>query len=412
MSHNVPITATQLAQSAHVSKETGNQLALVTDPYHDYPITATGFPDGKSVFSVAKRRNARTTIICPFTLAPGETWDFHVFTTPLHDYGTFRLGYYDAGNLTDPGAGSVKLGPVNILCRHYSTTGTILNAVYLDFGPLPLIAQVGGQTRTVSLGYEIHDTSPTLDKQGTISSYRINQQPRSVFGSIGSTAKLAFPHDFIGRVPESLSQIMINPTAHTWELRHGVYGVSLPAYENEYHLNTASSFVLPLPVTFGGTNVVYLDAVVDSGKKDGWSPLLCAGSLSSKLPSTAVSYSVDFRQTVELLPDASDTTMMYATTCPEYNNQFAKMYKLMIYKIPAATKVNNNASGDWFRAIASIARTVAPMALQVLPPQAKALATLAAPLANYALTKAEEKITKRANDKKPSGLKSPPKKNG
>lgn len=411
MSHNIPITATQLAQSAHVSKETGNQLALVTDPYHDYTLTATGFPDGKSVYSVVKRRNGRATITCPFTLSAGQTWDFQIFTTPLHDYVSVSLGFYQAGYLNDTASGTMKVGPVNVVCRQYDNTGLMINAKMLDMGAIVDVSAAGAFCRTVSLGFELHDTSATLDKQGSISVYRLNDQPRSVYGRRSGTPILSFPHDLLGVTPKNLTEIMINPTCHTWELRHGVYSVSLPPADNEYHADLLSSFVLPIPILFGGNNCVYLDAAVTTVPV-GWSPLMCTGAMSSKLTNTAVNYLVDFRQIVELIPDAASELMMYSTVSPEFNNQFMKLYKAMIYKIPSGTKVNNNASGDWFRAIAGIARTVAPMITQVLPPQAKAIAALAAPLANHLLNKVEDKIANRNSNKKSSSQTQAPKKNG
>ena len=30
----------------NINKETSNTLMLVTDPYHDYNLSATGYPDG------------------------------------------------------------------------------------------------------------------------------------------------------------------------------------------------------------------------------------------------------------------------------------------------------------------------------------------------------------------------------
>lgn len=406
----IPITATQLASSAHVSKETGNQLALVTDPYHDYPITATGFPDGKSVYSVVKRRNGRTTIICPFTLSSNQSWDFHVFTTPLHDYTTLKTGWYTDGMLSDNATGNMVIGPVNVLCKHYDAAGVVINVLLIPFPATAPVTVASSQCRTVSLGFEIHDASPTLESQGTISSYRVNEPPLSVYGIFQGTPSLSYPHDYVGSVPTDLGAIMINPTNKTWELKHGVYSVALPAHTNSYHLGARSSIVIPLPLIPITFNCVYLNTVT-TGNTVSWSPLLCSGSASSRLTSSALSYVVDYRQIVELMPSPSSDLMQYATTSPVYNNQFMKMYKTMVFTIPCATKVGNNASGDWFRAIAGLARTVAPMVMSVLPPQARALATLAAPIANYGLTKLEDKMNNRSN-KKPTGDKPPPKKNG
>lgn len=406
MSHEL-ITATQLAQKAHVSKETGNQIALVTDPYHDFPLVACGYPDGRSVFSVIKRRSGRTTITCPFVLAVGETWDFHVFTTPLHDYKNSPLGVYSNGGLLNNAGGFMTIGPVNIICRHYNSAGTALNAVHIPFNGVVSVGDNMSQIRTVSLGFEVHDVSPMLDKQGSISVYRVNEPPRSVYGVFGTSPATSFPHDYLGGVPSNLSELTLNPTFRTWELEHGTYCVALPSHNNDYHAFLRSNFVLQIPIGFGTDTCIFTN-VVSSSDTVSWSPLLSVGAMSSRLTSSTLSYVVDFRQVVEMIPSVGSPTMLYANTAPEYNSQFLKLYKRMLLSIPPGTKVGNNDSGDWFRFIANAARTLAPLVVNALPPQLKTVAALAAPLANHALDKLEQKIT----NKKTAGTKAPTKKNG
>ena len=67
----------------NINKETSNTLMLVTDPYHDYNLSATGYPDGSAIMSAIQRRYSRNTIANPFTLTTGQTW-LSIYTALLY----------------------------------------------------------------------------------------------------------------------------------------------------------------------------------------------------------------------------------------------------------------------------------------------------------------------------------------
>lgn len=408
MSQNELLTATQLAQKAQVSKETGHSLALITDPFHDHNLVAEGFPDGKAVFSVIRRRNLRKTIACPFVLANGESWNFHVFTTPLHDYESMTVGNISVSGVGVRAAGSVTVGPINVMCQHYGSNGYLLNTVFLPWSlPYDIVPVGSAKARTVSLGYEIHDTSPEINKMGSVSSYRLNDTVSLVNSRINGTPNTAFSCTITPDIPISLNEIVMLPNARTWELEKGVYSVSLPVSTNPFEPRMANSYVVRIPIITSDHNCVYRD-VTTNADVISWSQLYCSGSMSSLLTSAQLTYVLDVRQIVEVVPLPSSDLMAYASGAPEYNHQFMKLYKALVHALPSATLVGNNDSGDWFRNIVSLVRQIAPLVIQALPPQAKTVAMLAAPVADVVLKKVEQRLDK----KKSPGATAPTKKNG
>ena len=88
-----------------------------------------------------------------------------------------------------------------------------------------------------------------------------------------------------------------------------------------------------------------------------YSPLACAGAFSSDYTDDHQTFSLDMRQVLEIMPSPEDTgLMMFATTAPEIDTTFIRMYKAMFNNIPPGVVVSKNASGDWFRQIIRIAK--------------------------------------------------------
>ena len=86
------IKALTSAKDLAVDPGTMNTLATIADPYFDKVLRATGYPDGTSTISSLQHFSPRSTVVCPFTLAAGQTWSFHIFTTPLHRAVLLRIG--------------------------------------------------------------------------------------------------------------------------------------------------------------------------------------------------------------------------------------------------------------------------------------------------------------------------------
>lgn len=384
-----------------LSKETQNAIALITDPYHDTEIVSVGFPDDKAAYSAVSRFASRHVISCPFVLTTGDTWSFHVYTTPLINRSTMRIRLHNVSSL-DLMDVTREIGPVNILYYHYRA-GAYFAHTHQALGkyasPPAQTPDFSDKTRTVSLGYEIHNTSAAIDKSGSLTVYRTSPQDSqiSLIDAGGSTATdygalnqtIMFNH--ILTIPSNIDTAEMLPGTVTWDAAQGVYSVALPEANNpfssQYHRNAMISFDWNPQFS----RQCYVSPGVPAGGTGNiaFSPLRCTGTISSQYANANQTFNLDMRQVTEVVPSARDPNLLaYARRTPDHNPQFLKVYKAMLNKIPAGVPVNQNSAGDWFRKIAEVVREVLPLVPSVLPPQVRPFAMAALPLADALLKKA------------------------
>lgn len=372
-----------------LSIATSNVLSLVTDPYHDYNLRATGFPDGNVTISAIKRIQGRLSITCPFTLGMDESWDFHVFNTPFH-YKTYAADATLIANflsVNNP-LTAANLGPVNVFYRQYDSLGNVINSRIYSLGNDAAQAspENSKQVRTVSLGFEIHNTTAELYKSGSITVYRTPVVFNDVHLSIQfQSVTKPFSAKLLGSIPVSLDAINLLPNSRTWEASAGAYIIGLPAPNNILSPYIPSNVLLQgglLPTNF---NLLYTEAT-SSVAQQSYSPLACGGAMSSRFKDSNQTFMLDFRQILEEVPNSLDTTTLaYATTAPALDKAFMKLYKAMFNQIPPGVPVSFNSAGDWFRSIIRIVKDTLPILVPVLPGQAKVLATAVLPIVNKAL---------------------------
>lgn len=383
-----------------LSKETQEIVKLITDPYHDFNIQTSGYPDGSVLYSAIQRYQLRTNIACPFTLGEGETWDFHVFALPLHQRAYMTMIELSASNITlvATDTSNKSLGPLNVRYRKYNSSGIASEELFVALGP-PNAASInapnnGIQTRFVSHAFELHNTTAQLYKSGSLTVYRSQSCNEHADLSVDNlTAAPSVPRfDIVAQMPADLNEANQLPSSRTWDAAQGCYSTSLPAHHNtlssRYHKNTI--------VTIGPVNSNYSIALRNVSRISS-SPLHCAGVISSRYANIEQTFSLDMRLVLEAVPSPSSTLeLSYATRAPEYNPQFLKLYKAMIIVLPPACHVNQNASGDWFRMILDTVKQVLPLIPSVLPGPAKPIAATLVPI----VTSIIDKITHR-NDEQP-----------
>lgn len=376
-----------------LTPQTSNILSLVTDPYHDYNLKATGYPDGIITISAIKRITGRTTISCPFTLAAGESWDFHVFTTPFH-YKIQTANATLGGNTFEKQTGSTSLGPVNIFYRKYDGAGVITQSHIESIGnSAPTVDESNSrQVRTVSLGFEVHNTTAELYKSGSLTVYR----SPVVYNQVGCWYKNGattspFSAMLIGSIPISLDAINLLPNSRTWDANQGAYCVTLPAPNNVLSPYIPNNVVIQGGILTSSYNLLYDGAYATNasiGRMQTYSPVANSGVMSSKFKDANQTFALDFRQILEEVPNTSDiVTLSYATTAPTCDKVFLKLYKNMFNQIPPGVPVSYNSAGDWFRSIIRIVKDTLPLLTPILPGSAKVIASAALPIINKIVDK-------------------------
>lgn len=378
------------AANPKITQETMDQIAMVTDPYHDKNLRLSGYPDGRSVTSTLRRQAAQMTVSCPFPLTAGETWDFTIFTTPLH----YRTKMYVRGpggyanGLQGTTSNSVIIGPVNIRYRLYDNNGWLQQEQIVALGE-DLYDDDNSPTRTVALAYELHNTTAEIYKSGSLTSYRNNVEcdrvdlitsvniPTSpayeILQSTSLTKLLTLsPH---------LGHVQMLPNCRTWEASEGVYSVSLPVPDNQY---CASSF----------QNICIYNGNMEADKSiwcyspflvnttPCWSKLSTTGTMSSRLSTTDHTYTLDYRQVLEIAPIIGSPLLAYSTTAPARNPVFLELYERMFNSVECAVPVHYNSAGEWFRRITKLVKENLPAVINILPPQYRAPATALLPFVN------------------------------
>lgn len=388
-------------QPKTIPPKTLEYISMVTDPYHDRNLRVSGFPDGKTMMSAIKRFALQVSISCPFLLSEGSSWSFHIFTTPLHFVTPF-FPCQLAGNIIPNlhnASPTQYVGPVNVLYTHTDGNGTVLNTIFKPLGPQPHVAADNGRdsVRTVSLAFELHNTTAALYKSGAITAYRLNDEgTRADYAkSDGATPPNYQPFTFthLTTIPKNLADANSLPNARTWEAGKGIYSVSLPMVANEYSTQLFQN--VGLSTGRSGDTRDYLiyakEARLDSGSAS-WSPISCTGAMSSEYMNTEQTFTLDLRQVLEFAPSPKSLNLPYATTSPECDLLFLKLYKRMINTIEPGVPVNFNSAGEWFRRIIAIAKEQLPHVVHLIPPQYRPIAQLALPMVNKIADKVIDKL--------------------
>lgn len=362
---------------------TMNTLSAVVDPYSDKLLRSTGYPDGHSSISAIQRFYDRITVECPFNLMAGESWDFHIFTTPLHHMmGLSRATRSGNSIVYDPIGGNSTFGPITIKYTLYTAAGTPSGyPIYEGLCSAPVVStpiSLGNQYRTVSLGFELHNITAPIDREGSLTSYRTNVVDQYFSGyayATGAAITTAVPHSthIIATYPSDLGAASQYPNTRTWEAGEGIYAVALPDPINTYGQNMNTNFSIFGIDASGSCRVRPIGANTNSTQVT-FSPLANVGVISSRFARNQT-FVLDYRHNLECIPDPADTQMVsFATTAPLRDEVFLKLYTKMFNSIPPAVPVDFNSAGEWFRRIVSLAKTVLPQVLPYLPPQLKAIA--------------------------------------
>lgn len=402
-----------MSKDLQIPQQTKEYISLVTDPYHDRNLRVTGYPDGRNVTSVVRRLAFQTSVTCPFSLASGESWDFHIFTTPLHNATDMFSAAKEAATsknriLITPTVTTINT--LNVFYRHYDNTGAIKAVNFKSLG------QAGGLTaldpdkdgpgRTVSLAFELHNTTAELYKSGSLTCYRVNalNERCDLIDNYGGSAPRNYVCTNILNIPDTLEQANLIPNARTWEASAGIYSVSLPPSDNPYTTGIFTNVIMNINRTqypylvYGGSTAATNTAI-------NWSPLSCTGVISSRFTNTEQTFTLDMRQVLEHKPSAVSSNLLpFATTSPDVDTLFLKMYKKMINRIEPGVPVNFNSAGEWFRRILSLAKEQLPALVHLLPPQYQPIAQAALPVVDKIANSVINKLSKpqKTKQNKPS----------
>jgi hypothetical protein len=355
------------------------------DPFHDVPITdPTGWPDVESGASVVRCYKQTATVAVPPGFVVGANWDCHVVAWPWLLAAGVITSTTRTGNDIQlpvlPVAGAQSTGGV---CVYGVTAGSSLSLAPASVTCIPLAQIVlpssvtAGSGRLVGYGFEVHNTTSELNKQGSCLVYRqqANYPMPQSFHFVDSTATKQNDID-VAQVrfpPATLADALLLNGSAQWEAKDGCYVVS--------NFMSQENPAFPIPnatIVISATNVDDLEGAVASSPLNVIQPTTTAAPFNGIVfPSfrchpihqsgaifTGLSYTSTLTVNVNIYYEAFPSNfdkdiLVLARPSASYDPKALLYYSELVQKAPVGVPVKMNGLGDWFAmGLSKLARTI------------------------------------------------------
>lgn len=429
-----------MAKSGIKGKAKDYFLQMV-DGFHDENFQIAPQPSENTDRTVVIVNPATVTVGKPTDIAEGEKWDCHIMMSPFftHDpllpahngmsldevpngnyvcgstytyaanAGTYTADLaYTAGALH--GVAFVPVGLCGVAVPSGSNTfGTGVEGSASEFPqdarpfqvPVP-IDFMRGEHRVVGQAFEVHNTSPVLDKPGSVITYRTPFEVEMEAASgVNTGASTAFKNGALfQRIPRNQAEVRLLKDAKMWEAADGCYVVGRPVGEPAFH---RPAFAVPLlrqdnvelMDTEGGAPtavVVGLVRVTVAGGIGGKTitalPIVSSihkwdfsGAYFAGLDA-ATTLTIDVNMFVEHVPQAalpSDSVFARMAQLPPYKPP--KLFPLLqkvLRALPPGVPVAMNDWEVWWDRVCDLVMVASPALDGVVPGAGKAVASGAA----------------------------------
>jgi len=417
----------RIQAASGLSEEGKLGLIQLINPIMDFEQRRVGFAgnadESASVVQCIKRS---VTLTAPAGTV--TTWDAHIFNTPMCVPNPLTSATR-VGNLnvrpSVPTQTSSPIGPFvclttpsgnNLGLIDAATNAAVVavNPTYCpDVGPITNAAGqaasfFGGTSQVIAMGFEIHDTTAEIYKQGTATVYRQPQTPifdtnmALTCNSLGSVASptsitqfgVATEHD-ISDAPRNVAAAMLLHGSRQWEAKEGAYVVpslidsTIPVTDVDSvvaNVKTGIFLDFTLPgaaattpaeqcstaignVAAGGNLNIGTVATLGNGVSQSVVPaplqkfnnFNTSGVILSNLNANA-SFVVTTIMYIERYPGPADLALVVlANPSPKLDLVMMDLYSSIMRELPVACKVADNADGDWFfEGVSALSRFLSP----------------------------------------------------
>lgn len=389
-------------------------LIMALDPFHDTAVNVEGLPDPsvEPTFTFAVTKSVQISKPAGITTT---NWGCHVFNTPLldghalHQGSQITQGVWQTGNA----AVDLNIGLVNIVCADdgadflpNQSNGITLAANDFITGP-DIESYFDGPSRIVGFGWEIHNTTATLERQGTVTCYRQPSHPtvQSMLHYVGTTTAFTSsgaalyigPAWRLSMPPVNVDAAMSLPGTTQWAAEEGpLQVVPFSSMDNPLEASRVGQVYFADTDADHGGNVGLITKnsdpfgafaskpsitvntgahVFGNGRVFRVAPLMQCGSIFTGLSSTTT-LTLTVRLLIERAPDASQPTLaVLAKPSPTYDPRAFELYLRLIHETKPAVPVSMNPKGEFWRGLLKIADTAATVASIALPEFAPAIQT-------------------------------------
>lgn len=369
-------------------------LTAALDPFHDYNHQIAGYPDTDVSQTTVSCYQYEETFSAPPLEAGDTTWNAHVFTLPLAS--TFAAaGVYnesaDWSRITEPATAVTRnIGPLNFNSASSSKgfgAPTIPVNANARVGCLPSVGSnsndiSSGCSRIIAMGFEVHNTTAEIYRQGSVTTYRMPQSG-NLNQTLWSNNNVSSYGTVVGHryrsPPETLQAANLLKGTRTWDARSGVYATCFQSTVANPLLQMATEhFLLDPSASPGAASVVVGTPLVPGlpvANPVTYTPVPLqtvpydtTGAMFSGL-SAQTTLTVKVRFYVERAPTWSEPALaVLASPSAGYDITALELYSQVINYLPPAVMVGENAKGDWWKAVISVLKHVsAPLGLALSP---------------------------------------------
>jgi len=222
------------------------------------------------------------------------------------------------------------------------------------------------ECRVIGMGFEVHDTTAELYKQGNVVCWRLDQPPATisvtnVSNDNGLTAcQTTSSRQLTLATPPSTSAEAIDMMGSVqWEAKEGCYIV--PVLTTDTNDALALQPLMPTNVTFApviqSIGVAKLTVCTTTGVQSPWS--MCGAFFSGLHPSASLTINLIYF--LERFPNKTSAIRRLCYPSPPYDDRALTVYSDVARELPVAVMVKDNAAGDWIAGIANIIGAVSSL---------------------------------------------------
>lgn len=374
--------------------ESGKAFLIATlDPFHDAQIeNLTGYPDIETSPSLVRMIKQSMTITKPSGMAAGN-WDCQIVAWPwMKQMGFSECEFRSNNRLYGTLSPVQPLGGLQAFAVPSGTDFDLNLATVVQAGSLQLQDEIlQGSNRLIGAGYEVHDTTAEIYKQGAVCNYMMHNVPKDSSLFIAQATSNPPPTaNYIGNVfsgtsfrniPKNTAEALLIPGSNEWAAKDGVYavcrfaGVENPPYTVDYNLpvlfevdDIPSSPTAPngYPTYPNTSQIIFPTKAMDVnlGNTPAWKsfPIHTSGSIFTGLnENTALR--VNFNCIIENFPGPRDTKdLSIARPSASFDPRTLEIYSHTLCHAPVAVPVGENPLGEWFMdVVGKVANFLKPM---------------------------------------------------
>jgi hypothetical protein len=403
-----------LVEANQLTADGRDWLTCAMDPFHDMDHQVAGYPDADGSKTVVSCYQVAYDIARPFNVDAGNNWDCHVFNLPTAQPTVTLVGADNHnGQLTVAAAGvRATYGLMNVSTNYTgaplfaNTTTAAANPNYRNINIQTPAGICDGSTRIVGMAFEVVNTTAEIEKQGTITAYRMpqlsNPSDVTINESGAANARGQLRVQAYQQPPSSPAEATNLIGTKQWAAAEGSYStVTQCSIVNPISFETHQAMMLTSSDLTNGTTVL-VGQYVFNGTQNAPPAMTPLNTEQNKLVPlntsgvflTGLSSGTTLRLKVKVYVEAAPTwanpqLAVLATPSAAYDVHALELYSKAMNILPVAVPVGENAAGDWWRKVLKVVSVIAaPLGMAVGLPGAGAFGSGIANAARVALESA------------------------